>query len=161
MSYNDDRNRVTFNFYIIHNNFHIFSYEYMWCDGITFINPISVPARTYMKFCLLWTQKQLKDSDIIPSTPTTILYPQNILTTWKMIYRRLLRVYAHLYVNHKSDFDKIGVLGLVTQCMLRRFILYGIESGLTSKKELEPVKGILKKSPKDIRSKECQSKKVS
>lgn len=120
----------------------------MWCDGVTFINPISIPARTYMKFCLLWTQKQWKDPEIIPSTPTTILYPQNILTTWKMMYRRLLRVYAHLYVNHKADFDKIGVLGSVIQCMLRRFILYGIESGLTSKKELEPVKGILKKIQK-------------
>lgn len=133
-----------------------FSFEYMWCDGVTFINPISIPARTYMKFCLLWTQNQLKYSDLIPSTPTTILYPQNILTTWKMLYRRLLRVYAHLYINHKADFDKVGVLGSVIRCMLRRLILYGIESGLSSKKELEPVKGILKKIQKEFRSNNLQ-----
>ena len=134
-----------------------FSFEYMWCDGVTFINPISIPARTYMKFCLLWTQKQLKDSDLIPSTPTA-LYPlnTNIISTWKMIYRRLLRVYAHLHVNHKADFDKIGVLGMVIQCMLRRFILYGIESGLTSKKELEPVKRILKKIQKEFRANQSE-----
>lgn len=128
----------------------------MWCDGVTFINPISIPARTYMKFCLLWIQKQLKDPEIIPSTPTTILYPQNIILTWKMMYRRLLRVYAHLYVNHKADFDKIGVLGSMIHCMLRRFILYGIESGLTSKKELEPVKGIFKRIQKEFRSNKLQ-----
>lgn len=125
----------------------------MWCDEITFINPISIPARTYMKFCLLSTQKQLKDSDIITST-THASYPPDALLTWKMIYRRLLRVYAHLYVNHKSDFDKIGVLGLVLQCMLRRFILYGIETGLTTKKELEPVKECFKRVQREFRTNE-------
>lgn len=129
----------------------------MWCDGVTFVNPISIPARTYMKFCLFWTQKQLKDSDTIPST-STVLYPPttNILATWKMMYRRLLSVYAHLQISHKADFDKIGVLGMVIQCMLRRLILYGIESGLASKKELKPVKGILKKIQKEFRLNKSQ-----
>lgn len=122
----------------------------MWCDGITFINPISIPARTYMKFCLLWTQKQLKDPKVITSTPTAI-FSADILATWKMIYRRLLRVYAHLYVNHKEDFDKVGVLGFVLECMIRRFVLFGIETGLTNKKELLPVKGILKKFQREFR----------
>lgn len=126
----------------------------MWCDGITFVDPISIPARTYMKFCLLWTQKQLKDPEIITSTPSAI-YSSDALSTWKMMYRRLLRVYAHLYVNHKVDFDKIGVLGMVLQCVMRRFILYGIESGLTSKKELEPVKKIMKKVQREFRINEA------
>lgn len=122
----------------------------MWCDGITFINPISVPARTYMKFCLLWIQSQLKDQNVITSTPKAIYSPE-ILSTWKMMYRRLLRVYAHLYINHKENFDKIGVLGLVLECMLRRFILFGTETGLTSKKELLPVRTILKKVHREFR----------
>ena len=122
----------------------------MWCDGITFINPISIPARTYIKFCLLWIQKQLKDPKIITSTPMA-LYDTDILSTWKMMYRRLLRVYAHLYINHKGDFDKVGVLGLVLECMFRRFILFGLETGLTSKKELLPVKGFSKKVKREFR----------
>lgn len=122
----------------------------MWCDGITFVNPISIPARTYMKFCLLWSQKQLKDPAIIASTPNAH-YSANSISTWKMMYRRLLRVYAHLYINHKDDFDKIGSLGQVLQCMIRRFLLYGIESGLASKRELLPVKGILKKIQREFR----------
>lgn len=130
-----------------------FSFEYLWCDGITFVKPISIPARTYMKFCLLWTQKYLKDPEIVTSTPDAS-YPSDINTTWKMMYRRLLRVYAHLYVNHKEDFDKIGVLGLVIQCMMRRFILYGIESNLTRTKELEPVKKVLKRFQKEFRTNE-------
>lgn len=122
----------------------------MWCDGITFINPISVPARTYMKFCLLWTQNQLKDQNVITSSPKDF-YSADILSTWKMMYRRLLRVYAHLYINHKESFDKMGVLGFVLECMLRRFILFGTETGLTSKKELLPVKTILKKIQREFR----------
>ena len=122
----------------------------MWCDGITFIDPISIPARTYMKFCLLWTQKQLKDPEVIASTPTA-LYATEILSTWKMMYRRLLRIYAHLYINHKEDFDKVGVLGLVLEYMFRRFIFFGIETGLTSKKELLPVKGTMKKFQREFR----------
>ena len=128
----------------------------MWCDGITFVEPISIPARTYMKFCLLWIQKQLKDSQIIPSNSTSTenvnaIYSDAALVNWKMIYRRLLRVYAHLALNHQADFDKIGVLGFVLTCMLRRIILYGLESGLTNKKELEPVKGMLKKIQREFR----------
>ena len=118
----------------------------MWCDGVTFVNPISVPARTYMKFCLLWTQKQLKDPKVHYSTDS--------FTVWIMIYRRLLRVYAHLYINHQADFERIGSLGSVLQCMLRRFLLYGIENGLTSKKELVPIKEIYKSIQSEFRSNE-------
>ena len=67
------------------------------------------------------------------------------------MYRRLLRVFAHLYINHKEDFDGVGVLGLVLECMLRRFIIFGIETGLTSKNELLRVKGILKKFKREFR----------
>lgn len=123
----------------------IFSYEYMWCDGITFINPISVPARTYMKFCLLWTQKQLRTE-----------VEGGSVDTFKMIYRRILRVYAHLSMNHHGDFDKIGISGLVLQCMIRRFILFGIENGLTSKKELEPIQAVLKRVKREFRSNELR-----
>ncbi len=127
-----------------------YSYEYMWCDGVTFVQPISIPARTYMKFCLLWTQQQLKDPKVITTAPNA-LYSDNLISTWKMVYRRLLRVYAHLFINHGEDYDKNGVLGSVLQCMLRRFLMYGIESGLTSKKELLPVKQILKKVKREFR----------
>ena len=119
----------------------------MWCDGITFVNPISVPARTYMKFCLLWTQKQLRDPEITLSTEADGSVDISV-------YRRLLRVYAHLYMNHHVDFDKIGVCGLVLQCMIRRFLLFGIECGLTGKKELQPIKRVLKKVNKEFRSNE-------
>lgn len=122
----------------------------MWCDGVTFKQPISIPARTYMKFCLLWTQQQLKDPKVITTAPNA-LYSADSLSTWKMMYRRLLRVYAHLYINHQEDFEKIGALGSVLQCMFRRFLIYGIESGLTSKKELFPVKEIFKKVQREFR----------
>lgn len=122
----------------------------MWCDGVTFLTPISVPARTYMKFCLLWTQAQLKDPQTIASNPESN-YPDDIEIRWKMMYRRLLRVYAHLAVNHQADFDRIGVMGGVLSCMMRRFVLFGIESGLTSKKDLEPVKDAFKKIQREFR----------
>ena len=121
----------------------------MWSDGVTFVEPVSIPARTYMKFCLLWTQKQLKDPMLVPST-SDASYPKDAHSTWKMVYRRLFRVYAHLYINHQDDFDKHGVMGAVLNCMLRRLILFGIEGKLTSKKELEPVKLILKKIKKEL-----------
>lgn len=127
----------------------------MWCDGITFVEPISIPARTYMKFCLLWTQKQFKSPQVIPSKSTDnvndFIYSDAALTNWKMMYRRLLRVYAHLSLNHQADFDKIGVLGLVLTSMLRRIVLYGLESELTCKKELEPIKGLLKNIQKEFK----------
>lgn len=122
----------------------------MWCDGVTFVDPISIPARTYMKFCLLWTQQHLKDPKVITAAPNSS-YSTDCLSTWKMMYRRLLRVYAHLYINHLGDFENLGAIGSVLHCMFRRFLLYGIESGLTSKKELLPVKGVLKKLQREFR----------
>lgn len=130
-----------------------FRYEYMWSDGVTFIEPVSIPARTYMKFCLLWTQKQLKDPALIPATPEA-KYPDDVQNTWKMIYRRIFRVYAHLLINHQDDFDKTGVMGAVLNCMIRRLVLFGIEGKLTGKKELEPIKVTLKKIKKELVSNE-------
>lgn len=77
-------------------------------------------------------------------------------TAFKMIYKRLLRVYAHLYTNHRADFDKIGVCGLVMQCMIRRFILFGLENGLTGTKELEPIKALLKQVKREFRLNESK-----
>jgi MOB kinase activator 1 len=82
-------------------------YEYLWADGTTVTKPIKVSAPEYVDLLLGWVEGQLADESIFPQS-TDHPFPKNFKTVLKNIYKRLFRVYAHVYCHH---FDKVQALG--------------------------------------------------
>ena len=82
-------------------------YEYLWADKVSVIKPISLSAPEYIDKLMQWVEMQLNDEAIFPlqlGTP----FPKNFQPIVKNIFKRLFRVYAHIYHSH---FQKIVGLG--------------------------------------------------
>lgn len=82
-------------------------YEYMWADGTQIRKPIHVSAPKYVDYLMTWVQHQLDDERLFP-TQIGVPFPSDFLEAVRNIFRRLFRIYAHIYYCH---FDKMSELG--------------------------------------------------
>ncbi|EAL60665.1 hypothetical protein ACTFIW_010782 [Dictyostelium discoideum] len=125
-------------------------YEFLWADGKEIKKPIRVSAPAYVDYLMTWIQVQLDDEDIFPTKPTEDM-PKNFLPTIKAIFKRLFRVYAHIYYSHM---DRVSVLGVEAHLntAFRHFYLFIKEFNLVDKKEMLPLQNIIDKinARKDI-----------
>jgi MOB kinase activator 1 len=88
-------------------------YEYLWEDGARYKRPTKLPAPEYVDALMNWTQSLLDDPVVFPSR-VGVPFPKNFRDTARTIFRRLFRVYAHLYSNH---FDHVCALGIEGACL--------------------------------------------
>nr|GLL48716.1 MOB kinase activator-like 1B isoform X1 [Ipomoea trifida] len=95
-------------------------YEYRWADGVQIKKPIEVSAPKYVEYLMDWIEGQLDDESIFPQR-LGAPFPANFKEVVKTIFKRLFRVYAHIYHTH---FQKI-------------------EFGLIDKKELAPLQELI------------------
>ncbi|KAE8670868.1 MOB kinase activator-like 1A [Hibiscus syriacus] len=83
-------------------------------------DPIEVSAPKYVEYLMDWIETQLDDESIFPQK-LGAPFPPNFKDVVKTIFKRLFRVYAHIYHSH---FQKI-------------------EFGLIDKKELAPLQELI------------------
>jgi MOB kinase activator 1 len=74
-------------------------YEYLWADGQSVKTPLKVSASEYIDYLMTWVENQLNNEHLFP-TSIGVLFPKNFLATIKVIFKRLFRVYAHIYHTH-------------------------------------------------------------
>jgi len=80
----------------------------LWqADGVNIKKPIQCSAPEYVDYLMTWVQQQLDDEAIFPSE-LGVPFPKDFETRLKNIYKRLFRVYAHMYHSH---IEKIITLG--------------------------------------------------
>ncbi|TFY53656.1 hypothetical protein EVJ58_g9333 [Rhodofomes roseus] len=112
-------------------------YEYLWEDGVRYKRPTKLPAPEYVDALMNWAQGLLDNEDVFPNR-IGVPFPKNFRDTIRTIFRRMFRVYAHLYSNH---FDHICALGIEAHLntSYRHFFLFVHEFDLVDKKELAPL----------------------
>lgn len=110
-------------------------YEYRWADRVKVKKPIRCSAPEYVDYLLSWIQDLTDDEDVFPQQIGKD-FPKNFISTVKDIFRRLFRVYAHLYYEHSKD---IEVAQAHLNTALRHFIFFVEEFDLIDKKQLEPL----------------------
>ena len=74
-------------------------FEYLWADGVKVKKPIKLPAPGYMEKLFEWIEEQVDDEGIFPTSPGGT-FPQNFVDIVKNIFKRLFRVYGHIYHHH-------------------------------------------------------------
>lgn len=96
-------------------------YEYLWADGENIKKPIKVSAPEYVDYLMTWVQSILDDETVFPSRVgmcclinyfdfylfnillcfmndyLDVPFPKNFKDIVKNIFKRLFRVYAHIY----------------------------------------------------------------
>jgi MOB kinase activator 1 len=74
-------------------------YEYLWADGQSVKTPLKVSASEYIDYLMTWVENQLNNEHLFP-TQIGVMFPKNFSATIKVIFKRLFRVYAHIYHTH-------------------------------------------------------------
>lgn len=116
-------------------------YEYLWMDGVKVKKPIKVSAPEYVDFLMSWVETQLNDEHIFPlqlGTP----FPKNFQSVVKTIFKRLFRVYAHIYHSHFQKIVGLGAEAHLNTCF-KHFIYFVHEFKLIESKELAPLADLI------------------
>lgn len=87
----------------------IHRYEYYWADAGT-NQPVKLSAPDYMENLMTWVQDQLDQEEIFPSR-VDVDFPPNFQDIVKNIFKRLFRVYAHIYHAHLPMIESLGEQG--------------------------------------------------
>jgi MOB kinase activator 1 len=116
-------------------------FEYLWRDGDKYPKATKVPAPEYVNLLMTWIEQQINDESLFPSDDSRE-YPPNFPEIVKNIFRRLFRVYAHVYYSH---FAKIRDLQEESHLntAFKHFMFFVWEFDLISKDELTPLTDLL------------------
>jgi len=116
-------------------------YEYLWADGVKVKKPIKVSAPEYVDLLMSWVETQLNDEQIFPlqlGTP----FPKNFRKIVEVIFKRLFRVYAHIYHSHFEKIVGLGAEAHLNTCF-KHFIYFVKEFKLIDQKELAPLDDLM------------------
>uniref|UniRef100_A0A6A7G6E8 Mps1 binder-like protein n=2 Tax=Hirondellea gigas TaxID=1518452 RepID=A0A6A7G6E8_9CRUS len=116
-------------------------YEYLWADGTKVKKPIRVSAPEYVDSLMSWIENQLNNEQIFPlqlGTP----FPKNFTSIIKTIFKRLFRVYGHIYHSHFPKIVGLGAEAHLNTCF-KHFIFFVDEFNLIDPKELAPLQDLI------------------
>ncbi|KAJ3446049.1 mob kinase activator 1b [Anaeramoeba flamelloides] len=116
-------------------------YEYHWADGVTVKKPLRVTAPDYIDRLMTWIQGFLDNDEVFPSRMGDP-FPKNFANIVKNIFKRLFRVYAHMYHDHFSQIVTLGEEAHLNTSF-KHFIYFVNEFKLVDKKELAPLKELI------------------
>lgn len=127
-----------------------YRYEYRWADGEKIKKPIEVSAPKYVELLMDWIEGQLDNESIFPQRLGNICcqirilsqffssfsynlwsaktfvgapFPPNFKDVVKTIFKRLFRVYAHIYHSHFQKIVSLKEEAHLNTCF-KHFILF-------------------------------------
>jgi len=103
---------------------------------------VKVSAPEYIDFLMTWVQRLLDDEAVFPSK-IGVPFPKDFSRTVKQIFKRLFRVYAHIYHAHfKIIVHELGEEAHLNTSF-KHFIYFVEEFDLVDKKELAPLQELI------------------
>ena len=112
-------------------------YEYLWADGQNVKTPLKVSASEYIDFLMTWVENQLSNEKIFPQI-LGVPFPKNFMSIIKVIFKRLFRVYAHIYHTHFQHIMCLGAEYHLNTCF-KHFVFFIGRFDLVEQKELAPL----------------------
>jgi MOB kinase activator 1 len=116
-------------------------FQYFWSDGVKIKKPVKCSAPDYIKLLMEWVQTQLDDEVLFP-TRVDVPFPRGFIFEIKVIFRRLFRVYAHIYWCHFHNITSLSMDAHFNTCF-KHFYYFIDEFNLVDKKELEPLEHVI------------------
>lgn len=117
------------------------SFGWQWADGDKVKTPQPLSAPKYMEKLLVWVESQLADETFLPVQPGQPFLP-NFKKGIKVIYKRLFRIYAHVFHTHfKAMVDSDADAHL--NHSFKHFVYFVKEFDLIEESELEPMADLI------------------
>ena len=117
--------------------------EYLWRDDTQYKKPTALPACQYIDLLLGWVDEQISDPAIFPVEDGT-RFPRSFQSVVRNIYKRLFRLYAHLYCTHSDKVRSIGANAHLNTCF-KHFMYFSAEFGLIDESDQQPLARLILK----------------
>lgn len=105
---------------------------------------------------MTWVEEQISDDSLFPvnmgqclfwfccycSSCTDTPFPKHFLSSVKVIFKRLFRVYAHIYYSHFERFVSLQAEKHLNTCF-KHFIFFVKEFDLIDSRELKPLEQLI------------------
>jgi MOB kinase activator 1 len=85
-----------------------------------------------------WVDSQISDRSLFPPDEDSTSFPPEFRSHTKTVFKRLFRVYAHIYHSHFTQFVELGAEVHLNMCF-KRFVFFILEFDLVEKRELAPL----------------------
>jgi len=132
-------------------------FEYLWQDSENYKRPTKMPAPEYIEHLMAWVQSNVDNESMFPSrigqspllshlyssphvrrsltcsTPG-VPFPKTFPTLIRQIFKRLYRVYAHIYCHHYPVIVQLG-LEPHLNTSFKHYVLFIDEHSLASGKD--------------------------
>jgi len=118
-------------------------YEYLWKDDGAYKKPTRVSAPVYIDNLLNWVNERISDPALFP-VDQDAKFPRNFESQVKTVYKRLFRLYAHIYYSHLNDLKGIGANAHLNTCF-KHFVFFILEFKLVDEEEMAPLKKLIAK----------------
>jgi len=116
-------------------------YEYLWADGVKYKKPVRLPAPEYIDKLFDWVEAQIDDPSVFPAQ-FGMPFPPNFMEVVRTMYKRLFRVYAHMYHSHFKQICALGEEAHLNTCF-KHFIFFVKHFDLVEDKELAPLQELI------------------
>ena len=113
--------------------------EYRWQNEGEAPKVVSAPL--YMQLLFAWTRCKLDNDAIFPTEPGAP-FPPNFIASVRDIFRRLFRVYAHLYASHFERMQQLGFEPHINTCF-KHFMYFVQEFSLIKEDQLLPLRELI------------------
>ncbi|KAI9690871.1 MAG: Mitotic exit network component [Bathelium mastoideum] len=104
-------------------------FEYLWQDSENYKRPTKMPAPEYIEHLMAWVQSNIDNESMFPSR-IGVPFPKAFSTTIRQIFKRLYRVYAHIYCHHYPVVIHLG-LEPHLNTSFKHYVLFVDEHGLS------------------------------
>lgn len=116
------------------------SYTFAWAEDKKQA-PTRLSAPKYFETLLLWVERQLSDESFLPVEPG-VPFPANFRKTIRVIWKRLFRIYAHIFHAHFKELMEQEADAHLNHSF-KHFIYFVKEFDLIENEELEPLKDLI------------------
>ena len=117
-------------------------FEYHWADTTGGARrTIAVCAPEYVDRLMRWVQSLLDDESVFPQK-AGVPFPDTFQATVRAVFKRLFRVYAHVYYSHFREVVALGEEAHLNTS-LKHFVLFAREFRLVEKQELAPLQPLI------------------
>jgi len=115
-------------------------FEFMWADETNTV-PQKLSAPEYFETLLLWVDRRISDEKFLPIVPG-VPFPPDFRKGIKLIYKRLFRIYAHIFHSHYKEMVEQEADAHLKHSF-KHFIYFVKEFDLVGLKDLEPLQDLV------------------
>ncbi|KAJ5753412.1 uncharacterized protein N7511_007565 [Penicillium nucicola] len=108
-------------------------FEYLWQDSENFKRPTKMSAPDYIEHLMAWVQSNVDNEQMFPSR-IGVPFPKTFPSLLRQIFKRLYRVYAHIYCHHYPVVVHLG-LEPHLNTSFKHYVLFIDEHKLASGKD--------------------------